>query len=222
MQDHAVVAPFDAFVLFVVADERAELTQMVGEGVDDLVVEKLEQLAARVDQVELDAERAKDRGVLAADDAGAVDRDRLRRGSQAEDRLAVEDAWVGEVDVGRPIRARPGGDDGRIALKTFVRPALLLHLDGMWVDEHGVAVHQAHAVAVVESLAQPDLGGNHCIGAAQQLRKADPFRDEQFTEHGCAAQLLHPPDDEAQRLARNRARVRAAAADLWQFVQQED
>ena len=45
VQHDAVVARLDALVLFVVADQHAAVAQVVAQGVDDLVVEELQQLA---------------------------------------------------------------------------------------------------------------------------------------------------------------------------------
>ena len=79
VQDHAVVGPFDLLVLLAVADQRAFLAEVIAQGVADLVVEKLQQLVARVDQVQLAAQVAEHRGIFAADDARPVDRDRPGR-----------------------------------------------------------------------------------------------------------------------------------------------
>ncbi len=100
-------------VILAVADQHAAVAQVVAQSVDDLVVEELQQLVARVDQVHLDAQVAEHRSVFAADDAGAVNRDGARRIAEPQDRVAVEHARPAEVDIRRAIRPRTGGDDRR-------------------------------------------------------------------------------------------------------------
>src|SRR5690606_13998059 len=85
-QDYAVVDAFNLGVLFVVAQQYAAIAQMIRERVDNLVIEKFQQLAARINQINLAAQVAKHRRVLATHHAGAIDRDGMRRVSQAEDR----------------------------------------------------------------------------------------------------------------------------------------
>ena len=78
MHAHAAVIGFHAVVFFAVADQHAAFAQVVGQRVDDFVVEKRQQLVTGVDQVDLDAQATKDRGILAADHPGAVDGDAAR------------------------------------------------------------------------------------------------------------------------------------------------
>jgi hypothetical protein len=57
-----------------VPDQYPALAKGVGERIDDLVVEERKELVARVDQIHLDPQVAKDRGVFAADHPGAARR----------------------------------------------------------------------------------------------------------------------------------------------------
>ena len=76
--------PIDPVVLLVVADDHPLLAEVISERIDDLVVQEREQLVSRVDEIRLDAEVAEDRRVLAADDAGAVDGDRVGREAELQ------------------------------------------------------------------------------------------------------------------------------------------
>ena len=90
---------FKALVGFVVAEQHALIAQVIAERIDDFVVEEFQQLVAGVDQIHLHAQVAQHRRVFAADDAGTVDGDRLRRVVEIENRVAVEQAWMVEIDV---------------------------------------------------------------------------------------------------------------------------
>jgi hypothetical protein len=103
VEDDLVRVALDRGVGLAVADEGALIAEVIGEGVGDLVVEEGEEAVALVDEVELAAEAAEDRGVLAADDAGAVDGDGARGVIEGEDGVRVEDPRV------RRNRRRRGG-----------------------------------------------------------------------------------------------------------------
>ncbi len=79
VQDHAVFLSLDFFVFLAMADQDAS-SRASGyakpKRIGDLVVEKLQQLVPRVDQVDLDPQVAKHRRVLATNNAGPVNRDR--------------------------------------------------------------------------------------------------------------------------------------------------
>src|SRR5687767_5916639 len=101
MEDDAILLADDLDVLLAVANQSAALAKVVAQGVADFVVQEFEKLLPRVDEVELAAEVAEHRGIFAADDAGAVDRDRFGRVAQAENRIAVEDSRMLEIHVRR-------------------------------------------------------------------------------------------------------------------------
>ncbi len=79
MHPHTIFVCLDALVVLTMANQHTLLAQMVGQRVDDFIVEKSEQLVARVDEIDLDAQAAKNRRVLAADDPCAVNRNAARR-----------------------------------------------------------------------------------------------------------------------------------------------
>jgi hypothetical protein len=100
------------------------LAQVVAEGVGDLVVQAGEQAIARVDQVRLHAQAAEDGGVLAADNAGRADGDGARGVGEPEDGIAVQDARMREIEIGRMIGARAGCDHDGVSREQLPRPAL--------------------------------------------------------------------------------------------------
>ena len=105
MEDDAITDHLDALVLFVVANEHALIAEVVAKGIDNLVIEEREQLLAAVDEVHLDAEVAEDRRVLAADHARAIDGHGVRCVIELEDRVAVADPRIREVQLGGPVGA---------------------------------------------------------------------------------------------------------------------
>src|SRR5690606_33024988 len=110
VQNHTVIHAFDPLVLFVVTNDHVVGAQVVTQRIGDFIVEEVEQLVAVVDQVDQYAQAAEDRGVLGANHPSAVDDDATRRVGQAEDGVAVVDAWVVEVDIRRTVRARTRGN----------------------------------------------------------------------------------------------------------------
>ena len=140
---------------------------MISEGVHDLVVQEREQLASRVDEVRLDPEVAEDRRVLAADDAGAVDGDGVGHEAELQDRVAVENARVGEVNVRRVVGARAHGQDEGVGDVLIAGPLAMLDLDHMVADEVGGPVHDVDVVALVEAAADGHLAADDRLGPAR-------------------------------------------------------
>src|SRR5436190_19817337 len=157
MQHHAVVMAFGLLEFFAVPDQHAPFAQMIGQRIGDLVIEKLQQLIPRVDQVDFDPQVAKYRGVLATDHAGAVNRNRLRSERQIEDRLAVENARMTEVDVGRSIGTRPDGKYKRLAAKPVTRLFFVDDVERMRVDKTPLPAKDGNMIAFVKSLPHFDL-----------------------------------------------------------------
>ncbi len=121
-----------------------------------------------VDEVHLQAQAAEDRRVLAADDAGAVDGERLGRRLELEDGVAVEDARVVEVHVIGAVGPAAGGDDEVVGRVPAALPAAARHLDGVGIDEAGHPHDDLDVVAAVEAPAQVDLGLDDDLRVAQQ------------------------------------------------------
>ena len=136
MQHHIALARFERLELLVVANDAALLAQVIGQRFRDLVVEEGQQAVVGIDQRHLGAEVDEDRCVLAADHTGAVDRHGERMLGVAQDRIAVADALVSEIDFGRMIGTRARGDDD-VACPRFAcgLPVGRLHFERVRIDE---------------------------------------------------------------------------------------
>ena len=161
MHVHAGIVGLDALVFFAVADQHPALAQVIGERVDDFVVEEGEQLVPGVDQVHLDAQAAEDRRVLAADHPGPVDRDAARRLLQSQHGVAVDDARMRKIDVRRPVGARPRGEDESIGSQAVAGAVGGRDLDALRIHERRTAGDHVHVVALVKAAAQLDLAADH-------------------------------------------------------------
>lgn len=149
VQDHAVVAAFDALVVFVVAHGDVVVAEVIAQGLGDFRVEEAQQLAAVVHQFHQHTQAAEDRGVLATDHAGAVD-DQLARGvPQAQDGVAIVDTRVVEIDVGRAIRARSSGDDDVLGHQFLDHAITADHFDRLLVGKAAGAEKYVNTVAGV-------------------------------------------------------------------------
>ena len=196
------------------ADQHAQVAHVVGQGVDDFVVEKFQQLVAGVDQVDLDAQVAKHRRVFAADDAGAVDRDRLRREVEVQDRVAVENARMAEIDVGRTIGPRAGGNartrrPSAVACRrspSRLRPcARRRTAPGRRRSARDCARKTLVRMSTCCSITD---AAERRSSATEKLQ-----RDARLAKQRVAVGLGHLKDGVPQGLAGNRAPVGAAAAD---------
>ena len=105
MHDDAVINALNLFVLFIVANDHAAVPEVIGERVGHLLIEKRQQTIAGVDQIHFDFHSPEDRRIFAADHPGTVDDHMARFVMQAENRVAVINARMMEVDVCRMVRA---------------------------------------------------------------------------------------------------------------------
>ena len=177
-------------------------------------------LLAGVDQVDLAAQVAKHRRVFAADDAGAVDRDRLRRERQVEDRVAVEDPRMLEIDVRRAIGPRAGGDHEAVGGDLLAgRPWLRSTSTRVRIDEPGVAGDRpGRGCARRSRAASPPAGRSRPRPTRRSCGNVRSTRDARLAKQRVVVRLGHLKDRVPQGLAGNRAPVRAAAADLGDSV----
>jgi hypothetical protein len=196
-----------------VADDDALFAQVVAERVGDLVVEEGQQPVAGVHQVHLDVQVAHDGGVLAADDAGAVDGHAARRVLEPQHRVAVEHARVREVHVRRMVGARAGGDDDMVRPQESRRRPGAAHRP----DSHrrsGPAEHHLDPVALVVAVAGAHLMVDDRVRRPQQVRELHVHLVQGVVEQRVAPIVRQHLDGVAQRLARDGAPVGAAAAHL--------
>ena len=105
VHDDAIIHALNLFVLFIVANDHAAVPEVIGEGVGHFLIEKRQQAIAGVDQIHLHFHSAEDRRIFAADHPGPINDHMARFVVQAQDRVAVINARVMEVDVCRMVRA---------------------------------------------------------------------------------------------------------------------
>ncbi len=91
--------------------------------------------------------RGEHRGVLAADDAAAKDRHRLRQAIDLEDRVGVVDVLVLERDAGRVVWRRAGGNEEELA-RHPAHAVGCIDLDRVGVDESPDAANELDVVTV--------------------------------------------------------------------------
>ena len=111
MQDHSVVTGFHTVTRLAMSNDDTSLSEMIAECIDDLFIQKIQQSVTVVDQVDFDFQVAKHRGVLAADHARTEDSNGLEMKIDVENRVAVEDAGMIEVDIGGAVRPRTCRND---------------------------------------------------------------------------------------------------------------
>ena len=206
---HFFVIGFHAVVFFAVPNVYPVLAEVITDRVDNFVVEIREQLAAAVDEVDFDLQPAKDRCVFATDHPRAVNGDVARRFFEIEDGIAVADARMGKIDIGRVIGPRPrryNKSPRRIAFNPAVEQR---DLKRVCIDKGRPAQDNIDLVALVIARAKVNLMPDEGRGAVEQVGKA------RRAVGIVVDQLL---DIVAQGLARNRAPVRAVAAHAGEIV----
>ena len=134
--------------------------------------------------------------------------------AEAEDGVAIVDTRVMEIDVGRTIRARTGGDDDVLGHQFFHHAVGADHFDGLLVGETAGTEEHIDAVTGVVAGARGDLLGDHFFGAFQHVREREPARLTNGPEHRVGVELHDLPDRVTQCLGRDGAQVSAVAADL--------
>ena len=91
-----------------------EITEVIAQRLDDLLVAEVEHVGPALDDGHLGAERGEDRRVLDADDARSHHDQRGGDAFQGEHTVRVDDGAPVEVHAGRPSRAGTHGDDRRV------------------------------------------------------------------------------------------------------------
>src|SRR5690606_11288894 len=104
------------------------------------------------------------------------------------------------VDVGRTIGPRASGDHEPGGLQPRAGAAWLLDLDGVRVEEAGVAGEHLDVVAVVKPAPQLDLAVDDAARAGEELGEGWAAADHEVGEHGVFAQALEGADGLAQGL----------------------
>lgn len=214
VQDHAIVDAFDAVVVFVVAHGDVVVAEVIAQGLGDFRVQEAQQLAAVIHQLHQHTQAAEDRGVFATDHASAVD-DELTRGvTQAQDGVAIVDTCMVEIDVGRAIRARTGGDDDVLGHQLLDHAIAADHFNRLLIGKAAGAEEHINAITRVVAGARGHLLGDHLLGALEHVREGEPARLADGPEHRVGVELHDLPDRVTQGLGRDGTQVGAVAADL--------
>ena len=177
-------------------------------------VEKSQRLRRLVEQRDGAAERGENGGVLAGDHAAAQHHHGARYVRQAQDGVAVENVFVIHLDGRHMPRPRSGGEQHPRRAQHDPRSVQALHLDAIRIQKHAAAADQLDLVARELRLQISVLSGDDDVDAVKQ-RGQRRIAAQLDGQRRCAA--LHAAIAQrllAQRLARNRARQQAGAADL--------
>ena len=97
-QYDAIVMRFNLGKALVMPNDHAGLAHLITERINDFVIQKLQELGSSIHQIYFDPKIAEHRRILAADYACPVNGDRLRFHVQVQDRVAIEDSGMTEVD----------------------------------------------------------------------------------------------------------------------------
>src|SRR5690606_5646956 len=104
---------------------------------------------AVIDQVDQYTQTTENRRVFTADHAGSVDDQATGRVAQGQDGVAVIDARMREVDIGRAIRTRTRGDDELGRYQALNHAVGADHFDRLRIGEAGHTKKDVDAVASV-------------------------------------------------------------------------
>jgi len=163
----AVGASLDRADLFAKPQREPETAQVVAEGVDEFVVDEIEQLGALVDEGDTHAERRGHRRVLHTDHTRAHDSHGRRNTSDAGDAIRIDDCLVVEVDTRRSRGPRADGDHDLVGTPgLWTRPA---DLQGVRIEEGGPSDHHFHVVTPKLVADDSALVLHHVLGAPQEI-----------------------------------------------------
>ena len=113
---YAVVRGLNLGVIFIMPNHHPIVAQVIAEGINNLIIQKGEQPIARINKVDLDAQAAKDRRIFTANDAGPKNRDRTGIARVGQDRVTIQNARVGKINVNRVVGPCAGGDHEVVSL----------------------------------------------------------------------------------------------------------
>jgi hypothetical protein len=168
-----VVLELDALDLGAEPQRDAAVTELVGEVLDQFVVDELQHAGPLLDQRHRDVERAEDGGIFHADDAGADHRQAARQTRDLDDLVAVEHAGAVERHAVRTMRAGADGDQDALALEDANVAVAGRDLDAVRVEETPGANGGLHRVAGELVLQHVDLVVERHVQARHQVLGAD-------------------------------------------------
>ena len=88
---------------------------------------------------------------------------------QAENRIAVIDARVVEIDIRRMVGTRSAGDNEFLRSHSLDRAVMALQRQSMLIHEVGIALQNFTVVALIESLAHMSLLVDDAVGMVKDV-----------------------------------------------------
>ncbi len=88
---------------------------------------------------------------------------------QAENRIAVIDARVVEIDIRRMVGTRSAGDNEFLRGHSLDRAVMALQRQSMLIHEVGIALQNFTVVALIESLAHMSLLVDDAVGMVKDV-----------------------------------------------------
>lgn len=192
-----------------------QVAQVEFQRLDDLGVAEVQHVVPLLHDGDFGAQRSEHGGVFDADHAGTDHDHRGWQRFEIEDPVGVEHPFFVKFDSGWPCRPGASGDDDVVAGDGGLFPAgLVLHEDGVRVDEPAMAHDQIDAVTHQLVAHHVDFLADHVLGPRQQVGRGDPV----LHAVACAVQLalVHAGEVEhslTQRFGWDRACVDADAAE---------
>ena len=202
----------DAF-LHVEGDAHAE--EAVGQYADDILAQIFQQLRMAIHHADLHAQRGKNRNEFARDDAAAHDQQAVGQVAQVQDGGGIQHRLFVERNIGRAARPGAAGEHDEVGRYAACLARRIGDLDGVRIDERGLARDQRHAMA--QQALQDDrlLLRDHAFLAPHRVRQqavtaATVGHECLAHAAGARKQIGHF----AHGLAGNGAGLQSGAADL--------
>ena len=130
-----------------------------------------------------------------------------------QDRVAIKNPRVIEIDVDRPIGARTTGDHDVFRSQGRPRTILLAGFDGVRVQKTCLAANDRNVVAIVECRSHLDLSFNDGTGTSPKFGQHEIGRDSVLAEQHVVVHFRHLEDGETERLAGDGASMSAISAN---------
>ncbi len=133
---------------------------------------------------------------------------------QAENRIAVIDARVVEIDIRRMVGARAAGDNEFLRGHRLNRAVMTLQRQSMLINEVGIALQNFTVVALIESLAHMSLLVDDAVGMVKDVGERRAKKAGVVAVEGVLVKLDNTADGMAEGFRRDGAPVGATAADI--------
>ncbi len=131
-----------------------------------------------------------------------------------ENRVAVVDARVREVDIIRVIRARTAGDDKLLRRQRFDGAIVALQPQRVVINKVRVAFQNVAVVTLVKTLTHTRLLVNHAFGMVQDIGERGAKKAGMVAVERVLVKFDNTADCVTERFRGDGAPVRTAAADI--------